>query len=253
CGGDQKFDITPADCYHIADVKVDGSSVGQPASYTFTNVRADHSIDATFAINQYTLTPSAGPNGSISPSAAVVVNCGGDQKFDITPADCYHIADVKVDGSSVGQPASYTFTNVRADHSIDATFAINQYTLTPSAGPNGSISPSAAVVVNCGSDRKFDITPADCYHIADVLVDGTSVGQPASYTFTNVRADHSIDATFAINQYTLTPSAGPNGSISPTAAVIANCGSDQKFDITPADCYHIADVKVDGSSVGQPA
>ena len=50
------------------------------------------------------------------------------------------------------------------------------------------------------------------YHVADVLVDGTSVGPVNSYTFTNVTANHTIAAIFAINTFTIAASAGPNGS-----------------------------------------
>ena len=43
--------------------------------------------------------------------------------------------------------------------------------------------------------------------MADVLVDGVSVGAVTSYTFTDVTADHTIAASFAINTYTITASA----------------------------------------------
>ena len=43
----------------------------------------------------------------------------------------------------------------------------------------------------------FTITPASCYQIADVLVDGVSVGAVASYTFNDVAANHTIAASFA--------------------------------------------------------
>ncbi|GAH77647.1 unnamed protein product, partial [marine sediment metagenome] len=48
------------------------------------------------------ITASAGANGGITPSGSVNVNYGGSQAFTITPDTGYHIADVLVDGSSVG-------------------------------------------------------------------------------------------------------------------------------------------------------
>src|SRR4030095_7573654 len=146
----QSFSITPAAHYHVADVLVDGSSVGAVSSYTFSAVSANHTIAASFAIDTYTITASAGANGSISPNGAVSVNYGSDQSFSITPAAHYHVADVLVDGSSVGAVSSYTFTNVTANHTIAASFAIDTYTITASAGANGSISPNGAVSVNYG-------------------------------------------------------------------------------------------------------
>ena len=162
-----------------------------------------------------TITASAGPNGSISPSGVVSVNYGADKTFTIAANDHYHIADVVVDGGSVGTPASYTFTNVTADHTIDATFAIDTFNITASAGANGSISPSGVVTVDYGSDQTFDITPAAHYHIADVVVDGGSVGTPASYTFTNVTTDHTISASFLRNKPIIDsvyPPSGPLGT-----------------------------------------
>jgi hypothetical protein len=108
------------------------------------------------------------------------------------------VADVLVDSVSVGAVTSYPFTNVTANHTIAASFAINIYTITASAGSNGSITPSGAVVVNSGANQTFTITPATNYHVAGVLVDGASVGAVTSYPFTNVTANHTISASFAV-------------------------------------------------------
>ena len=155
-------------------------------------------IAALAAATTHTITASAGTGGSIVPSGAVVVSDGASQAFTITPASCHTIADVLVDGLSVGAVAGYTFTNVTADHTIAASFAATPpYTVTASAGPNGSISPSGAVPVACGASQLFTISPSGGYHVADVLVDGGSVGAVTSYTLTNVQAPHTIAASFA--------------------------------------------------------
>jgi len=253
CGDSQAFSIAANGCYHVADVLVDGVSVGAVTTYTFTNVTAAHTIAASFAIDTYTITASAGANGGITPSGAVVVNCGASQAFSIAASGCYHVADVLVDGVSVGAVTTYTFTNVTAAHTIAASFAIDTYTITASAGANGSITPSGAVSVNCGDARSFTIAANACYHIADVLVDGVSAGAVTTYTFSNVTANHTIAASFALNTYTITASAGANGSITPSGAVAVGCGASQAFTITPATGYHVADVLVDGASAGAVA
>lgn len=68
---------------------------------------------------------TAGSGGSISPSGAVQVPAGGSQTFTITPGRGYHIADVKVNGASVGAVESYTFTNVQSNQTIAVTFSRN--------------------------------------------------------------------------------------------------------------------------------
>ncbi len=152
-------------------------------------------------IPTHTITATAGTNGSIAPSGAVTVNEGSNQIFSIMPDFGYHVLDVLVDGSSVGAVTSYTFTNVAADHTIDASFevgALATHIITATAGTNGSIAPSGAVTVNEGSNQIFSIMPDFGYHVLDVLVDGSSVGAVTSYTFTNVAADHTIDVSFEV-------------------------------------------------------
>src|SRR5439155_12373445 len=112
-------------------------------------------------------------------------------------------------------------------HTIAASFAIDTYSIAASAGANGSISPAGSVSVDCGSSQTFTIAPAACHHIADVLVDGVSVGAVSSYTFSNVTAAHTIAASFAIDTYSIAASAGAHGTISPSDAVGVHCGSDQ--------------------------
>lgn len=70
-------------------------------------------------------------------------------------------------------------------HSINAT-----------AGEGGSINPSGKVSINDGKSRTFTITPDEGHFVEDVLVDGESVGPVRSYTFEDVREDHTIDVTF---------------------------------------------------------
>jgi len=206
---------------------------------------------SSYTTTAHIITASAGANGSIAPSGEVGVINGANQSFTITADTNYHISDVTVDGSSVGAVATYDFKNVTADHTISATFAIDTYTITVTAGENGSISPSGPVTVNHGDDQTFTITPDSGYGVQDVTVDGTSAGAVTTYTFENVTANHTIESTFsALPTYTITASAGDNGSISPSGDVTVAQGENQTFTITPDEGYGVEDVKVDGSSVG---
>src|SRR5207244_8970205 len=141
---------------------VDGVSKCAVASYTFSNVTANHTIAASFNLINYTITASAGSGGSISPSGAVLVGGRASQSFAISPDACHTIADVLVDGVSKGAIASYTFSNVTANHTIAASFNLINYTITASAGSGGSISPSGAVTVGCGASQSFTISPDAC-------------------------------------------------------------------------------------------
>ncbi|HEX7878695.1 MAG TPA: T9SS type A sorting domain-containing protein, partial [Candidatus Eisenbacteria bacterium] len=253
-GGSQAYTITANACYHIVDVLVDGVSQGPIANYNFTNVTADHTISATFALNTYTIVASAGAGGSISPSGNVNVNCGANQSFAITANACFAILDVVVDGSSVGPVANYTFNTVTANHTISASFTPLSYTITATAGTGGSITPSGAVNVACGDEQVFVIEPQDkCWVIADVLVDGVSVGPVSSYAFGNVQANHTIDATFTqLGPFTITATANPGGTITPAGAVLVDCGASQTFTFEPTDkCWYVSQILVDGVEVDE--
>jgi len=134
--------------------------------------------------------------GSITPSGTISIDYGRDQTFTIAPNTGYHIKEVKVDGSSVGAVSSYTFKNITVNHTIEAAFEVNSFTITASASEGGSISPAGIVTVNYGESKSFTITSKTGYHIKDVLVDGSSIGAVISYTFTNVNANHMISAMF---------------------------------------------------------
>ena len=71
-----------------------------------------------------------------------------------------------------------------------------KYTITATAGEGGSITPAGEVSVKEGASQTFAITASEGYAIADVLVDGQSVGAVDSYTFENVTANHTIAAVF---------------------------------------------------------
>ena len=71
-----------------------------------------------------------------------------------------------------------------------------KYTITATAGEGGSITPSGEVSVKEGASQIFAIAAQEGYAIADVLVDGQSVGAVDSYTFENVTANHTIAAVF---------------------------------------------------------
>ncbi len=84
-----------------------------------------------FTVNQqgasptaFTITATAGTNGSLSPSGAVAVPPGGAQTFTITPSAGYTVSEVKVDGVSVGAVSSYSFGNVTANHTLTASFVL---------------------------------------------------------------------------------------------------------------------------------
>ena len=196
-------------------------------------------VSAASATTSYSITASAGTGGSITPSGSASVASGTGKSYAITAATGYSIADVKVDGTSVGPVASYSFSNVTGNHTIAASFAVKSYTITASAATGGSITPTGSASAAYGSAKSYAIAPASGYRIADVKVDGVSVGALASYTFSNVTANHTIQASFAA------------ATVAGKLAFAASSGGAQYTDAT--GIVYKTDLNFSGGSAGTTA
>ena len=85
--------------------------------------------------------------------------------------------------------ASGSDTLVKTDY-----ISIINHNITATAAAHVNITPSGSITVDYGADQTFAIAPDSGYVIADVMVDGVSVGPVTSFTFSNVTTDHSIVA-----------------------------------------------------------
>jgi len=128
----------------------------------------------------YTITATVGTGGSISPSGSTSVASGGSKTYTITANTGYKIADVKVDGSSIGSSSTYTFSNVTSSHTISATFAS---AASLSAG-TATMGDSGAGTLKSGVTKSgYGLTaslPVTASHVS-----GTTV--TASYNFTGAK------------------------------------------------------------------
>lgn len=93
----------------------------------------------------------------------------------------------------------------------------NAHTITATAGEGGTIVPQGTVTVAEGADKTFTMTPSEGYEIASITIDGTAVelarfvaaDGTASYTFEDVKSDHTIEVTFRSTGGTDIPSYNP--------------------------------------------
>ena len=152
---------------YTAPILVTGT-VGQSITTTIKaiavqNGMQDSSVETfTYTIQipvtGYTITATAGANGSITPSGAVGVVAGGSQTFTISPASGYVIDTLKVDSLEVTATTSYTFSDVNANHTIEVTF--KQESQTPDVpgvtAPSITTQPGNATV-KAGETATFTI------------------------------------------------------------------------------------------------
>jgi hypothetical protein len=196
-GGSQAYTITANKGFTVADVKVDNVSIGAASSYVFSNVKANHTISSTAAAKTYTITASSIGGGTISPPGSTQVQWGKSITYTIAPSAGYYTKTLKVDDSIIDPNlTSYTFKNVKADHTISATFALSSFTISAASSAGGSITPSGDISVKAGESQTFTFTANAGYEVGDVIVDGSGIGAVTSYTFYNVTADHTIRVNF---------------------------------------------------------
>jgi|GEM_PF-4547155 hypothetical protein len=230
---------------------------------------ADYAITVTVAPPvTHTITATAGAHGAISPTGAVSVNNGANQTFMITPDTGFRVAGVVVDGLPAGTISSKTFSNVTADHSISASFTTVvsndpsmssfEFSVQSAAGSISNTTHTVSVTVPFGTNLAA-LTPTIRLVTGATVAPLSGTAQdfthPVHYVVTaqdgTTTADFIVTVTAApAVTHTITATAGVHGSISPTGAVPVNDGTSQTFNINPDNGYRVADVIVDGSSVG---
>ncbi|WP_239384241.1 choice-of-anchor U domain-containing protein, partial [Delftia tsuruhatensis] len=196
-GASTSFTVTPEAGYKIAGVTGCGGTLNG-STYTTGAIGGDCAVAASFAPIVHTVTPSAGPHGSISPATAQPVNSGASTSFTVTPEAGYKIAGVTGCGGTLSG-STYTTGAIGGDCAVAASFAPIVHTVTPSAGPHGSISPATAQSVNSGASTSFTVTPSEGAQLVGVTGCAGTLGG-VTYATGAITADCTVHAEFALRQ-----------------------------------------------------
>ena len=172
---------------------------------TITDIDIEVNVKNKFDV----ITSVNGGNGTITPSKIGVIE-GTKEEITFTPNSGYVVSKVmvnEVEKTSKVENNKIEIT-VTEEMTVEVTYkrkytgggggstSTTTYKITVTEGKNGSITPNGVVKVEKGEDQTFKIKAEKGYEIADVLVDGKSVGAVAKYTFKNVKEKHTIEATF---------------------------------------------------------
>ena len=177
---DNKF-IMPNDNVEVKAIfEKDAPPAPTEFTITFDGNGGTPSVDSMTTTNQkLTSLPSASRSGSYSFDGWYTEESGGTKITTDTefPADTTVYAHWTYTGG--GGSSGYSY-----------------YTIKATAGAGGSISPSGNVSVREGRDQTFTITPDKGYAVANVKIDGKSIGAVKSYTFESVSRTHTIEVIF---------------------------------------------------------
>ncbi|MGD0552817.1 MAG: S8 family serine peptidase [Sedimentisphaerales bacterium] len=236
---------------------VTAGKVADPNSpATTVTMNGNYTVQANFAIDQKSLTTSTTTGGTITTpgigtysydygtNASIVASAGTGYHFVSWTGSAVtagKVADPNSAGTTVTMDANYT---------VQANFGITQFIIHASAGANGSISPNGDITKDYGSSQQFTASPNIGYEVNEWTVDGNSVQSGGTtYTLSNITATHTVHVTFKILTYTVTASAGANGSISPNGDITKDYGSSQQFTASPNIGYEVNEWTVDGNNV----
>ena len=178
-----------------------GTVADASATETTITMEGDYTITAVFELITYTITATAGAGGSIDPDGEVPIFHGSDQTFTITPDQGYVIADVLVDGDSVGAVGGYTFENVTSARTISASFAAEtvnyNLTLTSTAGGSVTVPGEGTFTYAEGTVVNLTAVAEDGYEFVGWTGDvGTVADASAASTTITMEVDYTITAVF---------------------------------------------------------
>ena len=204
---------------YVFDRWSDGrTSVSRVDSWVHANV----SVAAIFRYNTYTLSYHAGSGGTISGSSTQDV-APGDSGSEVraVPDSGYHFSSWS---DNPALPPYRTDSSVQANMTVTANFAVDDFILSYSAGPGGSISGSSTQAVAPGGKGTPVIAMPDSDHNFSSWQDTNSL--VAARQDTNVSGNISATANFVLKVYTLAYSAGSGGHIDLYAMQQVNAGTD---------------------------
>jgi len=205
----------------------------------------------------YTFTAVASGVGCVlSQTGDQVVPHGGSASLTIDAAVNHIVKWIKIDegeGLVWNEGETHTFSDVREDHKIEAQCEVlPDFKIKAKAREGGSINPEGPVAVpqQPPQDQTFSIRGNHNNNVDEVWIDEVSTGpldvNYYQYTFYDVAADHTIEASF-VNTWLLLVGVSPYsggrvvGSVdvtSPPSSPPADgidCGNDPFLD----DCYDL--------------
>ncbi len=212
-GDTSDITVTADPHWHIASVadSVEGDKGG---SYTTTAITGPRTVTATFAIDQYTLTYTAGSHGSISGTSPQTVDHGGSGAEVTAVANTgYHF----VQWSAGVLTAARTDANVSGNITVTASFAANTYTVAYDA-QGGTTATSKSVTYDSAYGTLASTTRTG-YTFAGWWTASGGGTQVLDTTTVATAGDHTLYAHWTANSYTLTYDAQSGTACTPASVI----------------------------------
>ncbi len=212
CGGETSGDGTyavgssvtvkanPYNGYTFKYWKMNDSVVSRDKNFKISNLNGEYRLYAIFERNRFTVTTGVSPSGAGAVDGAGTYDPGKDVTLKAYAASGYRFTGWYINYQLQSSSDTFTISGINSDYNVTAVFEKRgsaAYVMTSTAGSGGTITPAVSAPVPEGSNVSYTITPNAGYYISDVKIDGVSIGAVPIYAFTNVQANHKIEAFFA--------------------------------------------------------
>ena len=173
----------------------------------------------------------------------MTVDNGTDQSFFINPNQNYRVADVVVDGSSIGAVTSYTLNNVDRGHTIAASFVVANQPPVSKAGADQAVPVTATVQLNGSGSSDAD---GDTLSYTWSITSKPSDSNASLSNATVINPSFVVDAAgnyvvqLIVNDGTVNSQADTVTISTENSVPVANAGADQSVQVNDA-------VQLDGS------
>ena len=234
----------------IIDGEFDETTTGSSVYSNLGSSGTKRTISYLFA-KTYTINVTTDYGSSVSGSYPDTVVEGSNKYLHISKRQGYKLTSVILDDNSQtipsqteasGEVMTISLENITSNHNLVVTSEPFKYTITTSAGSNGSITPSATV--NYGSSKTINMSPSTGYEVNEVIVDGVNKGKITTYTFNNITDNHTISVTFKKldeQKFTVNCTTVQNGniSVSPSSATV---GTKITIYVNPSEGYRLKQI-----------
>ena len=223
--------------------------VSYSSTYEVKGVTEDHTYEARFRGGAYEVSVARNPSDGGSVSGAGKYDKEATVNLKAEPKSGYRFKGWMLNNQMVSGSTSYQIKDLNRDLNFTAIFekiGATTYQMTAGlANAGGTITPSGTYSIEQGKSITYAIVPNGGYKILAVCVDGVQVGAVSSYTFTDVKANHTISVAFAPKENAVVPQ---------TFETILSTSDVQSIVLQNADASSVGRVSaINGAIVSQPA
>lgn len=199
-GGKAILSAKANDGYVFTGWREGDSTISTSATLELNNLTADRKIIARFSKTWFNISLACSPFEGGSVAGQGTYKLGDSAKITTVAAPGYTFLGWKINDQYVSRDLTYYINRVERDYCFTAVFLKNDiithniYAGVATTG--GTITPSGAATVARGASVTYTITPKSGFAILAVAVDGLQVGAVNSYTFKDIKSDHTIAAAF---------------------------------------------------------